>query len=235
MLADCYAEKSNGAVLSVIPDLFNGTEVSPSMMATFHTLMSKESGFFSKAGSVFVALYNLPSFFYRNPPAKSQAKIIEVIKDLRANHGIEKVGVIGYCYGGIILHMLVVVNIITILIFNYELGTIAIKLAQADDDLIDCYAANHAGGVKVPEDIVLLKKPGAIIYAEIDVAPVKDIFPKVEDLIKNQPSVNPTIVKSYNEMHGFAIRGDDKVESTRTAKYEVVDLTSKLFKEILKY
>lgn len=150
----------------------------------------------------------MPGFMMRNPPAKSQKKIESLVAELKQKYKVKKIGAVGYCYG----------------------GTIACKLGQQPDTL-DCFAANHFSGMKIPKDYEAIQKPCALIYSEIDFHDVVGDMPAVNDIMKSKSF--PSLVKSYKQAHGFAIRGDDNDPEIKKDKDEVIDISSKFLLDIL--
>ena len=87
--------------LVVVPDLFNGDPVPPEKM----DLVEQEpTTFFGKITHSFATVWTFASiipWFIRHGSAGSKTLIVSnTIDELRQQRGIEKIGVIGYCYGG---------------------------------------------------------------------------------------------------------------------------------------
>ena len=209
VLADKFTKETSA--LCVIPDMFNGSELPPSLMDSMEPLMIPSS-FFAKVSAVGALLYHMPGFMYRNPQSKCLEILQRVIKDFRVNKGIKKVAVIGYCWG----------------------GSLAIQLGCTDD--IDVFVANHPGPFDIPKCIDKLKAPGAYsLTPNNDMAIKQPQCDQIIDLLKKKN--NGTYkhqVKQYPTMvHGFAVRGNTKDPETAINREECLKSNAAFIKEVL--
>lgn len=214
LLADKFAESCSA--ICVVPDTFLGSEPPATLMDHLELVMGQAKvGFFKYMYSLFTLIYWLPGFLIRNPntpTGRSFRRIETVIRHYRTSGGISKVGVSGYCYG----------------------GKQAVLLAQRND-LVDVIAANHPGGLKIPQDILPISKPAAFILT-----PDKDMELKHKEMdlisktLAEKGERYEHIVKGYADMqHGFAVRGGNKdpvVVSNRENAFQVV---SDFFRKVL--
>ena len=186
LIADNFSKQLS--VLVIAPDLFNGFYVPPNLMDTINILSgAKKGSFLTKVYGFFKLLWYLIPFRLRNLSKKSQDLSEKIIQHLKTNHGIEKIAVQGYCWG----------------------GALATYLGQKAN-IIDVFASAHPGGLKVPLDFDKVIKPACFILPEKDhitaeqIEIIKQIFVKKVDTEK----LFPFLVKDYPKMvHGFAVRG----------------------------
>lgn len=125
--------------------------------------------------------------------------------------GATKVGMIGYCYGGSPIFMI-----------------------AKKEGIIDTFVAAHSQ-VSVPADIRANKVPGLIIAAEADFAFSDKARAQAQEIIEKENLGDKMRVKYFpGTFHGFAVRGDDKVELIKKAKEEAFHDASQWFKQHLK-
>jgi carboxymethylenebutenolidase len=124
--------------------------------------------------------------------------------------GFTKVGAIGYCYGG---------------------GPV-FALAKKPD-IIDTFVVAHTK-VTVPADITTNAKPGLILAADVDFTFNEKAREEAAGIIEKEGLQEKVQMKVYpGTFHGFAIRGDDRVEAVKKAKEEAFYDATKWFKKHL--
>lgn len=79
LLADEFAKKG---YLTVLPDLFNGDQVSVDVI---------ESGSF-----------DLPAWISKHLPEVTDPVVTSTLKHMKESLGVELIGAVGYCYGAIV-------------------------------------------------------------------------------------------------------------------------------------
>jgi len=168
----------------VIPDLFNGDSLPADLkdMSVFGTWLPKH-------------------------PLISKIPIIEAtIKELKEKEGVQKIGIIGYCYG----------------------GSLSIKFG-APSKGVTAYSAVHPGTPEMPTDIEAIQIPGLYLCAETDKSFGEEVREKTREILKNKGI--KTVFKIFPGVnHGFAIRGDENDEHIKKAKYEALEDAINFFK-----
>jgi dienelactone hydrolase len=128
-------------------------------------------------------------------------------KELKKSHGIEKVGIVGYCFGGFI----------------------CLPLGSRAESSIDAFATAHAV-IKVPKSLEKLVKPGLIVCADNDFGFPKSEIAKAEAVLKTRPAKVTT--KFYpGTYHGFAVRGHDDNGVIQAAKEDAFKSMVDFFNE----
>jgi dienelactone hydrolase len=127
-------------------------------------------------------------WLFRNREAVSKPRIDGFIQVVRHMPGVDKIGVIGFCWGG-----------------RYAI----IATHETDPGKsVDAAYACHPSLLAIPADLAAVKKPVSLAFGEKDnlvgkkeVGQIKDIFGKMSGV--------PTEVRIYeDQIHGFSLRGD---------------------------
>ncbi|KAK9815910.1 hypothetical protein WJX72_011803 [[Myrmecia] bisecta] len=218
LVADAMAEV--GDFLVVVPDLFDGKPLHPSLLERMLPLMgygqSKPTSWFqSLQQSLYKAVLLAQLSYYFVPFLITQGRcsgkmplIDAVLTDMNAQHGIKKVAAIGFCYGGS--------------------GCLALGKLP---DKIEAFAVAH-GEVHVPADIEPLKKPGLFLSADDDWSFPKSAFEEAKAILGKRPDASNYEMKYYpGTFHGFAIRGDDKDEVVKEAKDDAIQTAISFFRK----
>ncbi|KAL2918585.1 hypothetical protein HK105_201986 [Polyrhizophydium stewartii] len=195
MICDVIAK--DGGFNVYMPDLFKGDRMGPP--EKFDGLMNKEptlTGKLTQAVRIVAAIPASLSFFSRHGPKETMPLLDAVIADLRASHGVEHLGAVGYCWGGR---------------FSAMLG------AQGK---VSAFVAAHPSNLALPADLAGVGdncKAALFIVAENDmVLPLRSVE-RIRGILAAQKAVHE--VKLFKDMiHGFAVRGldlDDKVRKAR--------------------
>lgn len=118
---------------------------------------------------------------------------------------------IGYCYGG---------------------GPIFVIAKK--EGVIEAFVVAHSQ-VSVPADITSNKVPGLILAAENDFTFSDKAREQALEIIEKEKLADRMRLKYFpGTFHGFAIRGDDKVEVIKKAKEEAYHEAAQWFKGHLK-
>ncbi|KAJ3030523.1 hypothetical protein HDV00_008862 [Rhizophlyctis rosea] len=200
LLADDMAK---GGYLVIVPDLFDGSPVSPSLMDALDPIMEPGYSFGQKVLGGLSMIGHIPSvakLMYSHPPPSKVPLVSRIIGDLRANHSITRIGFAGYCYG----------------------GRLAL-LAGTDPTTVQAIMIAHPSNISM-EEVTAACAPILLNNAEIDRAFPKKMRDEMEQLLterkKNgvEGAVDFKIVDHPGMSHGFAVRGDSKKEEIRAAR-----------------
>jgi len=191
LIADAIAK--NTGFHCILPDIFNHEALDPAIME-----MEPQQR---------AALFG--PFLGKQGPPDGKIPIFEsVIKELKEQQNVEKIGIIGYCYGGRISALL------------------------ASTDKATACAIGHPSKIKIPEEIESMKVPTLWLCAETDQSfPTSDRKAAEEVLVKRGMK---SIFKDYpGTTHGFACRGDPKDEKVEKAKADALQSAIHFFKHQL--
>eukprot|EP00270_Netrium_digitus_P011403 TRINITY_DN3627_c0_g2_i1.p1 TRINITY_DN3627_c0_g2~~TRINITY_DN3627_c0_g2_i1.p1 ORF type:complete len:312 (+),score=89.64 TRINITY_DN3627_c0_g2_i1:103-936(+) len=218
VIADSFADE--GKFLTVVPDLFAGGALKAELMEDMLTLMGQGQqqqsssvigGLLRKTRGFTSLLTSFPMFILMHPQSRKVSTMESVIKDIKENRSIKKIGMIGYCYGGFFC------------------------LQFAKEGTIDAFVTNHTS-VKVPNDIEQSLVPGLFVCADKDFAfPLPEVK-KAEVLIASRAegSVEMRLKFYPGTYHGFAVRGDESHPATHAAMEDALKEALNFFSKHLK-
>jgi len=188
LVADAYHRVSG--LLVIIPDLFNGDALKESQL---------------NVPDPFKTVF--PPWIAKHQPDTKFELLEKVFSELREKEGIEKIGVIGFCYG----------------------AKMAIHFAHSNK--INAVGAAHPSFLKTPEDIEAIQVPSIWLFAETDQAFSNEARAQTEEILKKKQFKSE--FKFFpGTTHGFAIRGGEN-EQTKQAKDKAAEDAGKFFKEVL--
>jgi len=208
LIADKFSELCG--CLVVVPDLFNGEGMDPSLLDGLDVPTSNPFSSFLKEASLGIQFFaGGAGFLLKHMDVKPKIPIFEkVLADVRQNYGIEKIGVQGYCYG----------------------GKIAVLMGHTDQ--IQAFVAAHPSLLTFPDDIAPLKIPGLFLLCEIDRQFPKEEKEKSEKILKDKGNYW-TFVDYPGMTHGFAIRGNSVDKVVSDAAQDCFNRAVQFFKERL--
>ncbi|KAJ7644111.1 dienelactone hydrolase endo-1-3,1,4-beta-D-glucanase [Roridomyces roridus] len=185
ILADSYSQHLQCDVW--VPDLFEGRPpVTPAQLQALPQKAGEKLGFFGLIKLVFAALPSLPAMYRTRPPVVAPRTAVW-IKKLQAEKKYEKLGTIGYCFG----------------------GGIALELGSTDKDLFQSIILAHPSPPK-DEQIKAIKAPTAWCCAEEDMAIKPARVNEIEAIYagrKDKPDFVDYEIKVHKgTTHGFAAR-----------------------------
>ncbi|KAL2919161.1 hypothetical protein HK105_201436 [Polyrhizophydium stewartii] len=198
LIADRIAK--DGGYRVYLPDFFNGDSPSreffEKVFAKPKTMMDR----LSTTGTMFLGAPSLMMWFGRHKDSVTVPLLDAVFKDLRENHGVKRIGAIGYCWGG-----------------RY------VVLAAAKG-LTDVFVPTHPSGINLDKDIPLtFDKPGLFCMAEKDFTFGPDVAAKAKAMYAAAPGGSKAEFILYpGTEHGFAVRGDMMDDVARKAALKAV-------------
>ncbi|KAI8927902.1 hypothetical protein BC831DRAFT_548808 [Entophlyctis helioformis] len=195
LLCDAMASETGSHVF--MPDLFQGDRLAstPAIDALWAATPTVSASLVQ--GLKIVA--SLPAtlkFLGRHGPAVTMPLLTAVLRDIKRDYAADRVGVVGYCWGG-----------------RYAFK--AAQLAVADT-AIRCFVAAHPSGMDVPADTAGIAVPGLVIAAVDDpVVSVKSLRKLGTGTGTGAGSGSATggvveVVEYKGVTHGFAVRGREE-------------------------
>jgi len=175
--------------LVVVPDLFN------------HDSLPSNTTDFSP-NNLFLGEWRKRHF-----PSDMKLPIaVSTIQEIREKELIQKIGCIGYCYGG------------------------KISILLGGTDYVNTYIAAHPSTPKIPEELEAIKHNGFFICAETDNTFGEAIRKQAEEILSKKSNVKSSFKLYPGTTHGFAVR---PTEQTKQAQQEALQDTINFFKQEL--
>ncbi|KAF2112396.1 dienelactone hydrolase [Lophiotrema nucula] len=199
LLADSYAKEGFTAY---IPDVHNGDSLPIDFLQDVEPpLPERESlSLTAKAASTAKVGATLGPWLVKHREAVSKPIIDGFIREVKKIPGTDKVGTIGFCWGG-----------------RYSI----LSAHSLDPSLaIDAAYACHPSLVAIPADFDPISRPVSFalgdkdsLLGEKEIGQIKDIMEKK----KSEDGVQSEIVVYEDQVHGFALRGDWSSEKDKKA------------------
>ncbi|KAH9980337.1 dienelactone hydrolase endo-1,3,1,4-beta-D-glucanase [Lactifluus volemus] len=211
IVADHLAEQVGVDVW--IPDFFNGKPLFDANV--LEPLMPDRAGI--KVGCfdmILVILKNLPSLpkFYFNRPSVVDPRVQEFIKKIKAEKGYERIGAVGYCFG----------------------GAMAIRLGSAD--LLNTMVVVHPGSVTEAQ-IRAIKIPTSWALAEDDMGFKDKDVKNAQAIFKEQEGKADHVEYEFQTWkgtaYGFGVRPNLKVPDVKAGYEGALNQTVTWFKKTL--
>jgi len=216
LIADGMAKETG--FLVVIPDLFDGGAMPAEKMGAAMEDPEENETFFQRfwRGVSMVPLYlRIMPFLYSHGNVLYKMPIMSnVIKTLKEQEGIQKIGVIGYCYG----------------------GKIAVLMGGKHENVpqVDAIAAAHPSFLKVPADIEALDRPSLFMFSEVDPMLSKEKADLITSIVKKKGVPFSECTMYEKVKHGFAVRGNDKKPEVAAARRAALAQGNRFFMNTLK-
>ena len=137
-----------------------------------------------------------------------QGMLAEVTAELREKHGIKRIAIKGYCWGG------------------------KFAVLAAATPIIDAFAAAHPSRLEIPASIEAVAHPGIFLLAETD----RHISGEVEAALVaaaqavTSRGLEVEVRKWPGTSHGFAVRGGDDDPKVATARREAFEAAVEFFR-----
>ncbi|KAF9457747.1 dienelactone hydrolase endo-1,3,1,4-beta-D-glucanase [Collybia nuda] len=194
-----------------VPDYFEGKP----LIALHHLLIPDRAGV--KMGVldwlkfVLIAVPRVPAFI-SSRPSVVDARLAKFVAAIQAEKKYEKIGAVGYCYG----------------------GSTAIRLGATD--LVRSIVICHPGGFTIPE-AQAIKVPAAWVCAEDDLFFSKDLRLKTEAIFGQRKGKDNFIEYEFKDYkgtaHGFAARPNLALPEVKEAHEKAFEQTVEWFQKTL--
>lgn len=137
-----------------------------------------------------------------------QGMLADVAAELREKHGIKRIAIKGYCWGG------------------------KFAVLAAATPIVDAFAAAHPSRLDIPVSVEAVTRPGIFLLAETD----RHICGEVEAALVaaattvTSRGVEVEVRKWPGTTHGFAVRGGDDDPVVATARREAFEVAVEFFR-----
>lgn len=213
LLADQYAK---AGFYCYIPDVQEGDSLPIELLQSIEpTLKSKEQeGLLDKAKETFDVMATLGPWLVKHREAVAEPIISGFINHLKTVAGTNKIGAIGFCWGG-----------------RYSILQ-AHGRKEGEIGGVDAAYACHPSLLSIPADLAPVTKPTSVAVGEKDsLLDLKSVEQLREALEKTGAPTEVTIYK--DQIHGFALRGDWSSDADKKAMDDAEKQGIEWFKKYL--
>ncbi|KZO96043.1 dienelactone hydrolase endo-1,3,1,4-beta-D-glucanase [Calocera viscosa TUFC12733] len=212
IIADGFAKHLGLPVY--VPDMFNGTPpITPEQMTSVdHFEIGKPRPFWKKLRFYALLPRVLPNIIISNSPGKVSARMETWVEGVRKEKGVERLGAVGHCYGGIVVTRLAAKS-----------GTIQVGVIA------------HPGPIKQAE-IDKIDFPVAFATCEEDDSFPQPYAKEVETSFEKREEKSKVpyeFVYYPGTMHGFAARPALDIPVVKEAFEKVTEQTWRWFEKYL--
>jgi len=178
-----------------VPDLFNGWPLLPVDSLKLPERPGEKVGFFGYVKVFFTLLPRIPAFI-ASRPSVVEARITQFIEAIQAEYKYQKLGAVGYCFGGVV----------------------AIRLGATS--LVDSIVIAHPGRFTL-DQAKAIKVPSAWECAEEDMAFSKNFRNETEAAFAARRGTEGFVDYEFRDYegttHGFAARPNLKIPEIKAA------------------
>jgi len=194
LLADNYAK---AGFYAYVPDVHQGDSLPIDFLQSVEPKLAdrEQQGLTDKASATARTATTLPPWLAKHREAVSKPLISNFISAVRQIPGTEKVGAIGFCWG----------------------GRYAILAAHGE---VDAAYACHPTLISIPGDFDPITKPLSLAVGTKDSQLDNDSVGKIQDIMAKKTDI-PHELRIYDDqIHGFALRSDWSSEKDKKAMDE---------------
>nr|POE63502.1 protein aim2 [Quercus suber] len=222
LLADHYAL---AGITTYIPDVHEGDSIDEGFLNTIEPQLPKREALTltEKATSTASVGATLGPWLLRHREAVARPLIENFIDKARYIPGTDRVGAIGFCWGG-----------------RYALLAGAKGFSAADGKGVDAVYACHPSLVSIPADFEDICVPTALavggkdsLLGEAEVAQIQEVMEKKRQGVEWTPLKESEVRVYEDQVHGFALRGDWSSEKDKKAMDEAEKQGIEWFKKYL--
>jgi len=211
IMADNFAKRLQCDVW--VPDLFNGHP--PLAVGQLDSMPDQAGVKMSIFGYVKIILFKLipavPALI-RSRPSVAEARVVEFVGKVQAEKKYEKLGAVGYCFG----------------------GTIAASLGSKD--IFNSVVICHPGGLTA-EQIRAVKVPASWVCAEEDMSFKRPIRLQAEEIFEERKGKENFVEYEFKDykgtVHGFAARPNLGIPEIKAAFEAAFEQTVEWFNKTL--
>lgn len=205
ILADQYAKEG---FYVYVPDILNGDPLDISLLSNIEPPLKdyETAGLIDKAKNTAIAGASLGTWLPKHTEGTTLPIVEKAVEAIKAIPGTEKVGTIGFCFG----------------------GRYSILMAHGK---VDAAYACHPSLVAIPGDFDPVTKPLSIAVGTKDSL----LDDKSNDQIKEilDKKQNTEVVKYQDQIHGFSLRGDWSSDKDKKAMDDALKQGVNWFKQYL--
>ncbi|EJT99857.1 alpha/beta-hydrolase [Dacryopinax primogenitus] len=202
LIADEFAKKLNLPVY--VPDMFMGhPPLNPQQMTSVDHFDMTPRPFTNKLRFYALLIGALPNIILTNGPAKVSARMQAWAEALRKEKGVERLGAVGHCYGGMVI----------------------IKMVAAKQGLFQAGVVCHPGRISLQE-AEMVDFPCAFATAQVDESfpqPVAKEFEAAFAARDEKTKVPYEFVFYPGTTHGFAARPALHIQEVKEAFEKVTE------------
>lgn len=198
LLADTYA--ANGFT-AYIPDVHEGDSLPESFLQTVEPQLPdrEKMSIVDKATSTASVGTTLGPWLLKHREAVAKPLIDNFISTIRKTPGVDKLGVIGFCWGG-----------------RYAILAAGTKGPQGVDAAYAC----HPSLVAIPGDFDPIQAPISFALGDKDSLLGEKEIGQIQDVMGKKTEVPHEIRIYEDQVHGFALRGDWKSDKDKKSMDE---------------
>jgi len=207
LLADNYAK---AGFYAYVPDVHQGDSLPIEFLQSVEPKLAdrEQEGLMKKASSTAKTATTLPPWLAKHREGVSKPLISSFISAVRAIPGTEKIGAIGFCWG----------------------GRYAILAAHGE---VDAAYACHPSLVAVPGDFDPVIKPLSLAVGTKDSLLDNGTVGKIQDIMAKKTGVPHELRIYEDQIHGFALRSDWSSEKDKKAMDNAEEQGVEWFKKYL--